>query len=260
MKKMDQIFKEHGWIDKGWKTFQYSVDDMDRLFKYISDNCQEQREAKHDHRRMLHFSVVKKAEKIWAWKKEEALERFIVYANENFANQLNVSDARTRESIDLVEIGTNKKICKLIELKPWDTVNSPLYGLVELLKNYYLLNNRKDVVELMLLAPKKYYQRYYDKSFAGEIFKAIDNLHLRLNLKFSLSYLDLEEEDFNDWIISLSEQAGGNWKEVSNKTDAFNLKKLFDLSKVKGNNIVELVSKLKFNNWAAIHNPSSWPQ
>ena len=99
---------------------------------------------------------------------EEALERFIVLSNGiGFYNQIPIGGGK--ESID---IGIKESHSKFIfvELKPWDSGNNPLYALIESLKNlveYRTILKRKiakidefEHIELMLLAPVAYYQKY----------------------------------------------------------------------------------------------------
>ena len=64
---------------------------------------------------------------------EEALERFVVISNGvNFYNQIPVGGGK--ESID-IGIEENKSKFIFIELKPWVSGNSPMYAIIESLKN-----------------------------------------------------------------------------------------------------------------------------
>lgn len=102
------------------------------------------------------------------YRPEEALERFIVVSNpSNFYNQVPIGGGK--ESID---IGIKEDDSKFIfvELKPWRSSNSPLYAIVESLKNlieYRIIHEReiKNIprykgVDLYVLAPEEYYQSY----------------------------------------------------------------------------------------------------
>ena len=85
----------------------------------------------------------------------------------NFYNQVPIGGGK--ESID---IGIKEDDSKFIfvELKPWQSSNSPLYAIVESLKNlieYRIIHERKiknipryKEVELYVLAPEEYYQSY----------------------------------------------------------------------------------------------------
>jgi len=101
-------------------------------------------------------------------KPEEALERFIVISNgDNFYNQIPVGGGK--ESID-IGIEENKSKFIFIELKPWDSDNSPMYAIIESLKNLVeyqtiIAKEIKDIEkfeerELMILAPSDYYASY----------------------------------------------------------------------------------------------------
>jgi hypothetical protein len=102
------------------------------------------------------------------YRTEEALERFIVVSNgDNFFGQIPIGGGK--ESID---IGIKESDTKFVfvELKPWESQNSPLYAIIEILKNlveYRVILERHlaDVprwseVELVVLAPCQYYQKW----------------------------------------------------------------------------------------------------
>jgi len=102
------------------------------------------------------------------YRPEEALERFLVVSNgDNFFNQVPVGGGK--ESIDIV-ILKNRKTVEFIELKPWSSCDSPLYGLVESLKNlieYRVILERQIEhqgqrwdVGIRLLAPYAYFQNF----------------------------------------------------------------------------------------------------
>jgi hypothetical protein len=119
----------------------------------------------------FHFTMLalkKLGPPVQPYRKEEALERFIVLSNgDRFYNQIPIGGGK--ESID---IGIRESDSKFIfvELKPWDSGNNPLYALIESLKNlieYRTILKRKiakiedfEHIELMLLAPMAYYQTY----------------------------------------------------------------------------------------------------
>ena len=103
------------------------------------------------------------------YRPEEALERFIVVSNEDdFFNQVPVGGGK--ESIDIV-VRHSKDSVEFIELKPWNSGDSPLYALIEGLKNlieYRVIIERQIKaindpwnVDVSLLAPKEYYQNFF---------------------------------------------------------------------------------------------------
>jgi hypothetical protein len=141
---------------------------------------------------------------------EEALERFITASNpDNFFNQIPIGGGK--ESID---IGIKESESKFIfiELKPWSSKNSPLYAIVESLKNlfeYRLIHEKKirDIdyfkeVDLIVLAPKSYYQTYGLIDSAEDkiriVKKALNDLSSEFETNISLKELPLEEENFFD--------------------------------------------------------------
>ncbi len=112
------------------------------------------------------ISVIKKGETRKFGRPEEALERLIyVYNknhNSNLRNQCQVSKKTAKkELVDLAEI-VNGSIKSLIELKQWESTNSPIYAVVELIKYYYSCPSgaRRGIKNLILLAPSEYYQRF----------------------------------------------------------------------------------------------------
>ncbi len=144
------------------------------------------------------------------YRPEEALERFIIVSNDdNFFNQFPIGGGK--ESIDMV-CRHSRDLLEFIELKPWNSGDSPLYGLVEGLKNlieYRMIVEQQicDVehpwkVDVSVLAPGKYYRNFmlFDDSglsneknifritelinkFAGEFSTKISILSLRLSLE-----------------------------------------------------------------------------
>ena len=78
------------------------------------------------------------------YRPEEALERFIIVSNsDNFYNQIPIGGRK--ESID-IGIKEDDSRFIFVELKPWRSSNSPLYAVVESLKNlieYRIIHERK---------------------------------------------------------------------------------------------------------------------
>lgn len=99
---------------------------------------------------------------------EEALERLLVQTNpDTMYGQMPIGGGK--ESVDIVKLESNTGT--FIELKPWHSSNSPLYALLESLKNlglYRILQARNhrgceiiQNVQLAILAPVTYYQAYH---------------------------------------------------------------------------------------------------
>lgn len=138
---------------------------------------------------------------------EEALERLIVQANpNNMYGQMPIR-GEGRETVDVVKL--ENQTGTFIELKPWRTQNSPLYALLESLKNLYLFrilkaNNHHGAtafenVKIAILAPFSYYQDYHFLSRDLEI-------HNRKNVQ---EYFDAIAKEFKTEIEILAL----NWKE-----------------------------------------------
>ena len=144
------------------------------------------------------------------YRTEEALERFITASNpENYFNQIPIGGGK--ESVDIGIKGNGSRFT-FIELKPWSSTNSPLYAIVESLKNlfeYRLIYEKKikDIeyfkeVDLIILAPRSYYQEYglIDSSEDKISFvkKALNDLSSEFDTNISLMELPLEKEKFYD--------------------------------------------------------------
>ena len=155
-----------------------------------------------------------------AYRPEEALERFITASNPGkYFNQIPIGGKK--ESIDM-GIEENESRFVFIELKPWSSTNSPLYAIVESLKNlieYRIIheNNIKhhesckhyNEVNLMILAPQSYYSDYglIDTSENRiKIFKkALNDFSCEFHTNIALMALTLKEEDFFDKLRRICE-------------------------------------------------------
>jgi hypothetical protein len=146
------------------------------------------------------------------YRPEEALERFIIVSNsEKFYNQVPIGGRK--ESID---IGIKENDSKLIfvELKPWKSGDSPLYAIVESLKNFieYKIIQEKDIrrlndfdeIELMDLAPESYYMAFdlIDKDGKARIDKipvlkeTLSSIESEFEVNISFMALQLDENNF----------------------------------------------------------------
>jgi len=150
-----------------------------------------------------------------SYRPEEALERFITASNpdnvSSFFNQVPIGGGK--ESIDIViKEEQSKKYC-FVELKPWTSTNSPLYAIVESLKNIaeYRIIFEEDIehdkdfvyyseVDLIILAPESYYREYgltYDeKEKISVVKKVLNDLSSEFKTNIALWALPLEENDF----------------------------------------------------------------
>lgn len=139
---------------------------------------------------------------------EEALERFISASNaENFFNQIPIGGGK--ESLDMGIKEADSRFT-FIELKPWSSSNSPLYAVVESLKNlieYRIICERKikiiepfKEVNLIVLAPQAYYQAYGVSDSSEKklniIRKALSDLSSEFRTNISLMSLPIDEKAF----------------------------------------------------------------
>ncbi len=148
------------------------------------------------------------------YRKEEALERFITASNDpdTYFNQIPIGG--NKESID-IGIKENESRFIFVELKPWSSKNSPLFAIVESLKNlieYEIIKERGikhnkefgeyNEVDLMILAPLSYYRDYGlnngVENKIGLIKKTLNDLSLEFRTKISLMILPIDEPAFDE--------------------------------------------------------------
>ena len=160
------------------------------------------------------------------YKNDEVLwERLIILCNKDkLYNQLCVGKDN-KESVDIVySLDKNKfERQKFIELKTNLNTNNPLFGFVELLKNYILTKKTaskecKTINELIFLAPKFYYKYFKSKgtNFINEFLNLIQNFNKENKLgkvKFKLCYIDIDEHKMNEFVEKLAKDS----KDLKNK-------------------------------------------
>lgn len=163
------------------------------------------------------FSFTMTPDKI-PYRTEEALERFIVVSNgDNFYNQIPIGGGK--ESID-IGVKESESEFTFIELKPWGNKNSPLYALVESLKNlleYRIILERNlanvprfSDVNLLILAPFQYYERHclVTDSNIATLQRTVSLLSEEFQTAISFMALDIEMESFLNACRSIYERQG----------------------------------------------------
>ena len=207
-----RITHKRGWL--GYlqdSDLVFTVKELHQTLREVIDTDQMRPKGNklfHLHRK---YSFTIKADKT-PYRAEEALERFIVLSNpDNFYNQIPIGGRK--ESID---IGIKESDTKFtfVELKPWSSSNSPLYALVESLKNlieYRIIHKRniKDIprfkeVDLMILAPKEYYKAYtliddsglYRKDMIQILETSLQEISSEFQMDITFMVLEIEEDDF----------------------------------------------------------------
>ena len=168
---------------------------------------------------------------------EEALERFIVVSNDdNFYGQVPIGGGK--ESIDIGIEEDNK--FTFVELKPWRSSNSPLYAIVESLKNlieYRVIIKRNiskipeyEKINLCILAPYTYFVDYGLISQSGNpqesnletVRQLIKILADEFDTYISFKSLSLAQKDFNKYCEHLYDRHGFTGQDIIkiNKDDA----------------------------------------
>ena len=206
-----RIQHKRGWLeflDDGDLVFHPA--DLHRILREVVDtkgNRPKGRKLLHRHRK-TGFTI--KADGS-PYRPEEALERFVIVSNRvGFYNQLPIGGRK--ESVDIVTSDHGQ--ITFVELKPWRSSNSPLYALVECLKNlieYRIIfereiNGNRDGqgVTLCVLAPDEYYRTYglLDRTMqvipenTSFLQKALDDISVEFQAGLSFMSLHLEEEAF----------------------------------------------------------------
>lgn len=181
------------------------------------------------------------------YRPEEALERYIVASNaDNFYNQIPIGGRK--ESIDIGIKESNSRFT-FVELKPWRSTNSPMYAIVESLKNlieYRIIHERniKDIprfkeLDLIILAPSAYYRNFnliddnglYREDMIRVLEKTLKEIGSEFQTNVSFMVLEIEKSSF------------------------FNIcRKMYDDKKVKGQDSIALsktdaIPILIMNNW-----------
>ncbi len=184
------------------------------------------------------------------YRPEEALERFVIASNgDRFFNQVPVGGGK--ESIDIViRHGTDS--VEFVELKPWNSNDSPLYAIIEGLKNlieYRVIVERQIKeferpwkVNISLLAPRGYYRNFLllDDSDAGiheNILRAtelLDGLAEEFDTRLSIFSLVLTADSFNQACSRIYDRQGLVGQQIASVTEDDN------------------INSLEYSNWAEL--------
>lgn len=198
---------------KGWLKFLEDGDlvfkpsELHRILRQVINEVPPNGEKLLYLRKRCNFTVIEEK----PYRPEEALERFITTSNPNkYFNQVPIGGKK--ESID-IGIEENESRYVFVELKPWSSTNSPLYAIVESLKNlieYRVIHEDKikhhvcckhhNEVDLIILAPESYYRDYgliesaeYKIRFVK---KALNDLSSEFKTNISLMMLPIEKDVF----------------------------------------------------------------
>ena len=149
-----------------------------------------------------------------------------------YCNQFPIGNKK--ENVD-IRICKNKKI-KYIELKVLDSsdspsADSPIFAIVESIKNYYLTADRCNIDELIVLAPDSYWIKFKNMIPLAELL--INELKKVIPTEISLKKINFTPEDFEqidkifkDYIYENTKKEGEKFKsdkfliEWAEKTEA----------------------------------------
>lgn len=193
--------EDNRWIrtKKYWDRFTNSEILANEIITDIEDELNIDLNLAEISKSKTNITVVKNNSRIWFWREEEALERLICLYNENLSNQEPLREnSEGKELADIVEKKFGK-IITLIELKSWNnTQDSPLYAIIELLKNYYLYKDRTNIRQLILLAPTEYFKYFnaVNNLQLQNLLKALNNKLKNYNCNICLKTINIS---FADW-------------------------------------------------------------
>ena len=199
---------------------------------------------------------------------ENILERAIAAVNnlegKTFFNQYPFNKG---EHIDLVRKSQN--MTEIIELKQWNNdKDSPLYALIEILKYYHLLADKKhtqfaaktflpqkEITDLTVLAPTQYFDNFPVTGALETLAEKLANLISGLKGKgitISFKSFDLSQDEFDSLKYSLKDKNGNTVKElltVSNKAKNISWDTPYNMQQLS-----QYKDKLLWKNWRTL-----WP-
>lgn len=222
-------------------------------------------------RRCTTFSVVEKSrDSFQVWRKEEALERFIVATNSrpeknnktSIHNQYCV--AQGKESVDLI-VSDNGNMSEYVELKNDAGGGTPVYAIIELLKNLELtrMANKSLPKTLRLLAPKKYFEGFYREVSVQKFLDFCRDLGEESEVEITISYVDVNFADLSTQVHNFVSGKHGEllWQPYTGKAvpPAY-----IQRASVDATNIVDIHQniwqKLQREQWLQINSANSWPR
>ena len=220
--KPNQRKSKNRWIDTkpGWKNYKHNeekeniinkiknkIDTLDTLDTPRNDN--NLKELPLHNVFLTAKSKYNDTNKCNNEKNIEKLIATIYEKDKRVSNQWCVG--KNQESVDLVICDNNKKYT-LVELKSLNNNNasdSPIFALIETIKNYFLLENYSkekshicDIEEFCLLAPKDYYEHFFKGKDAinniNEFYKTVEKFNEEnkvSNLKFTMKFINKNGKD-----------------------------------------------------------------
>ena len=216
--KPNQRKSKNRWIDTkpGWKNYKHN-EEKEIIINEIIEKVKldTQRNDNNLKELPLHnvfLTAKSKYDDTNKCNNEKNIEKLIatIYEKDKrVSNQWCVG--KNQESVDLVICDNNKKYT-LVELKSLNNNNvsdSPIFALIETIKNYCLLEKYSkekshicDIEEFCLLAPKDYYEHFFKGKDAitdiNEFYKTVEKFNEKnkvLNLKFTMKFINKNGKD-----------------------------------------------------------------
>ena len=244
------------WMDSitGWNNLESIPYTPEKIAELIFNTVQKITQLRSSNntkpviRERYEFSLVKQGDLITPWRKEEALERLLICIHPNLKNQYAIGGGK--ESIDMVKIDDKHNILSIIELKHDTGGGTPLFAIIELLKNYELLKKQnldKHLKTLELLATKSYFEGFKNSFETFE--EILSHLNNKLkNAQIEVKFVDADVEDINKELSSLKLDL--EWKK--SKKEKYDYKTILPFKDVKS--LAHLLeSKLEIKSWRKLH-------
>lgn len=247
-----------GWVNE-LKEVNFAKNIIDTIRSVLELDDYESNSQRKSYR----IAVVKKNDKKWIYRREEGLERLICAVNSinnttEWGNQIKINEEKCKgkELVDLVEYEKEtNRIISLIELKAWNKKDNPLYAIIELLKNYFICDDKtqKYIKNLTLLAPKEYYLEH--NLYNNTEFKAfIDKLNSILPPAVTISVKDINLT-ISDWENKVENKIPNNldFKKSKSKRGTYDEVADLDLEQcIKDNIFPDITECLQSQNWNSV--------
>lgn len=238
-------------VELFWNKYKFRIETKTSWNRLASSNIPEdvtediRKALDFEGRRTEEFTVEKQGDTIRPYRPEEALERLILRANPKCTNQHNLKQAK-KENIDLVY--TNENSIEIVELKPWNCKNPPIYGLIEIVKNEFFYKPKGKEISLTFLAPKAYYIDYSKNKESVRLFLSIAKAS---NVK--VAYIDLPQDIFLEKVSAVAIRDIGKW-EPENRSRSQKVISFLALPEKD-----DILTPLRHENWVVIQHDSQWP-
>ena len=208
--------KAKNWIDNSnyWIENDIGTDEFaEKIIKIFKNTKLNITKKKIEKRPRSHVSVIKKNNETKIFREEEGLERLIQIMNkDDFGNQIIPKLQNPgKQLIDLAKFdkGNIESVIEL-KIKKAKSTSTPLFAVIELIKNYYLCGGKNSgIKKLILLAPDNYYEYFFNNNKKEKFKHLIDFLSEKLSVQIKVKKLDFKaafKENYEFWLNEINKQ------------------------------------------------------